>query len=246
MSDYRCIAGFYDGLTRDVQYEAFAGFYDEIFALYALKAELVADLACGTGTLTLMLSERGYDCIGIDASPDMLSIAFEKTAFMEKKPLFLCQRLEELDLYGTVDAAVCSLDGINHLPPESLDEVFKRVSLFLNPGGVFIFDILSPEALMGLDGEMFIDETEDLFCVWRCEYDAGESSCVYGFDFFVRSGEVWSRHSEEHVEYAYETGLIEKKLAENGFCDIKIFGDMRFSAPEKDEKRIFFAAKKKQ
>ena len=246
MSDYGCIAEFYDGLTKDVDYKEFADFYDEIFASYGAKPEIVADLACGTGTLTALLSERGYDSVGIDASPDMLSIAFEKTAEAEKKPLFLCQRLEELDLYGTIDAAICSLDGINHIPPENLDEVFGKISMFLNPDGIFIFDILSPEALEALDGEMFMDETEDVFCVWRCEYDDEEDACTYGFDFFARSGDVWSRHSEEHVEYAYERQVIEEKLIKNGFCDVRVFGDLRLAAPSADERRIFIAAKKKQ
>ena len=245
MSEYNSLAMFYDGLTKDVNYEEFADFYDEIFALYGVQAETIADLACGTGTLTALLSDRGRDCIGIDSSADMLSIAFEKTASLEKKPLFLCQRLEELDLYGTVDAAICSLDGINHIPPENLDEVFKKVSLFLNPDGIFIFDVISPSALMSLDGEMFVDETEDVFCVWRCEYDGVKNACTYGFDFFARAGNAWSRQSEEHIEYAHELRFLEEKLTENGFCDIKAFGEMRLLPPEGEERRIFFAAKKK-
>lgn len=116
-----------------------------------------------------MLAARGYELIGVDFSPEMLAIAAEKTLEGEgEPPIFLCQPMEKLDLYGTVDACVCLLDSVNHITqPGKLRRAFERVRLFLEPGGLFVFDVHTPEHLAGLDGGIFLDETEDAYCVWR-------------------------------------------------------------------------------
>jgi len=245
MRPYFSLAGAYDSLTTDVRYEGFADFYESLFSRYGREPSTILDLACGTGTLTAILAQRGYEMIGVDASPEMLSVSFEKTMDCEIRPLLLCQRMEELDLYGTVDAAVCSLDGFNYLKPELLPEVFRRLKLFVEPGGLLIFDILTPEALREMDGQVCVDENDEIFCVWRAEYDHDENACIYGIDIFMHDeDEFWSRETEEHIEYAHSPETVCETLAEHGFTNIEIFGDAQLRAPLDSDRRIFIAAQR--
>ena len=171
MDAYQSLSGFYDSLTTDIPYEAFADYYESVFQQHPGEFRMLLDLCCGTGTLTRILALRGYEMIAADASEEMLMQAREKCADLSMPPLFLCQEAAELDLYGTVDAAVCSLDGMNYLSPEELPEVFHRLHLFIRPGGMLIFDIRSPESFATLDGGIWVDETEEVFCLWRSEFD---------------------------------------------------------------------------
>jgi SAM-dependent methyltransferase len=245
MSSYASLARFYDSLTGDVPYGRMADYYERVFSSCSKPVKTVLDLACGTGTVTRLLALRGYEMIGADASPDMLSVATEKTSELPVRPLLLNQAMEELDLYGTVDAAVCALDGVNYVTPDKLTEAFRRVCLFLEPGGVFIFDIHTPARLEGLDGDVFVDETEDVFCVWRAEYDKAANALRYGMDIFARDGRKWSRSSEEHTEYAYEPAYVEKLLLGAGFASIEICGDLTHKAPTENDQRLFITAYKR-
>ena len=247
MTAYSSLARFYDSLTTDVPYEAFADFYEDIFKLYGLEVKTILDLACGTGTMTHLLAGRGYEMIGADASPDMLSVAAQKAGRAAVEPVFICQGMEELDLYGTVDAVVCTLDGINYLPPgDSLARAIHRVRLFLEPGGVFIFDINTPLKLRELDGEVFIDETDEIFCVWRAEFDETKNACLYGIDMFSKSkGALWERSSEEHIEYVHEPHELVEILNAGGFVEVRMFGELKMAEPSQEEQRVFIAARKR-
>ena len=144
MSCYGPLACWYDRLTGDVPYDQFADFYEAEFSRAGGEFRLLLDLCCGTGTLTMTMARRGYEMIAADASVDMLMQAREKAADAETPPLFLLQEASRLDLYGTVDAAYCSLDGMNYIPPEELPRVFHRLHLFIRPGGLLVFDIRTP------------------------------------------------------------------------------------------------------
>ncbi len=247
MSAYLSLAPWYDELTRDVPYGEFADFYELIFKKYGVSPSLCLDLACGTGTLTLELARRGYEMIGVDGSEDMLASAQEKLADCGAvvPPIFLCQTMEGLDLYGTVSAAVCSLDGINYLPTGHLDPVFERLRLFVEPGGVLIFDVNTPEKLRAMDGQVFLDETEDVFCVWRAELSADRTSVHYGLDIFARLEEdVWERGEEEHTEYIHTVDTLTGKLAAHGFGEIRVFAELRDGPPGPGEQRVFIAARR--
>lgn len=148
---------------------------------------MLLDLCCGTGTLTWELARRGYEMIAVDQSPDMLMEAQSKAVSDVTPPLFICQEAGELDLYGTVDAAVCSLDGMNYIPAEELPELFHRLHLFIRPEGLLIFDIRAPEFLRALDGDIFVDEKEDVLCLWRADFDEELSAIVYGMDIFFEN-----------------------------------------------------------
>ena len=143
MSRYESLALCYDEFTEDVSYPRWADFFEKLFTVHNTEVKSILDLACGTGTLSFIFAERGYEVIGVDASPDMLSCATsEPCPDGAIPPLFLCQEMEELDLYGTVDAAVSSLDSINYLDgPEALDATLSRRKFFINPHGLFLFDV---------------------------------------------------------------------------------------------------------
>ncbi len=242
MSCYASLAGYYDRLTGDVPYERFIEFYEAEFARDGGEFRLLLDLCCGTGTLTCELARRGYELIAADASVDMLMQAREKSAELRCPPLFLCQDAAELDLYGTVDAAVCSLDGMNYIAPEALSEVFRRLHLFIRPGGLFIFDIRTPDWFRALDGDIFVDEKDDLLCLWRADFDEDMSAMIYGMDIFSRAGALWERSSEEHIEYAHEPEMLKAALERAGFVDVRLCRD----CPQGDAGRLFIAAKRNE
>ena len=240
MSCYGPLAAWYDALTGDIPYESFADLYEAEFARDGGEFRLLLDLCCGTGTLCCEMARRGYEMIAADMSEDMLMEAREKASGLSPAPLFLCQRAQELDLYGTVDAAYCSLDGMNYIPPAELAEVFRRLRLFIRPGGLFIFDIKTPQSLMELDGSVSVDEDEDMLCLWRADYDGDLGALVYGMDIFSRRGKMWSRESEEHTEYAHEPGTLRRIAAENGFRDFRMMHD----CPQSEAGRLFICVKR--
>ena len=217
MDCYTSLAGGYDSLTEDVQYEKRAAFLQKLLAKSTIPVHTVLDLACGTGTMTWLLAEAGYEMIGVDLS-------------------------EELDLYGTVEAAVCCLDSINYLTDaRALKRALQRLHLFVAPGGVFLFDVNTPCKLRSLDGQVFLDEREDLYCVWRADFDRRSRICTYGMDIFERQGTLWRRSLEEHREKAWEVEELKRFLTEAGFGRIRVWGDCRLRAPRQDEQRIYFS-----
>lgn len=227
MTAYGPLAKWYDALTGDVPYRELAQFYEDLLHREGRDALTLLDLCCGTGTLTCMLAERGHEMIGADMSPEMLAVAREKAdeGAFRVKPMFLCQAASELDLYGTVEGAYCSLDGMNYIHGDELPELLHRLHLFIEPGGKFAFDIHSPEHLRSLDGETFVDEDEDILCLWRAEFDREENALIYGMDIFQREGCLWRREEEEHIEYAHEPRELCSLLEENGFTGARIIED---------------------
>ena len=135
----------YDVLTENVEYERIADRVCSLLHKNSVDGGLLLDLGCGTGTLSFLLEKSGYDIIGVDASEDMLMIANEKKYEENSSAMFLCQRAEELDLFGTIDCAVSSLDTINHIDSlEKVEKAFSLVSLFMNMNGIFVFDMNTP------------------------------------------------------------------------------------------------------
>lgn len=248
MSSYDFLAGCYDALTYDVNYQDWAAYIEKHFRKNSLPGNIVLDLACGTGSLTRELALRGYEMIGVDRSPEMLAQAAEKNrGIAPVEPIFLCQSMEKLDLYGTVDACVCCLDSVNYVTdPRKLRRAFERVRLFLTPGGLFLFDINTPEKLEGLDGQVFLDETENVYCVWRAEFTKRSRVCSYFMDIFRLDGAAgqWDRGEELHRERAYTVPELTAMLEEAGFTDIRTFGALKMRAPKPGEQRVFFTARK--
>lgn len=245
MNAYQNLAQSYDVLTRDVDYEATVVFYNEILQSLGLKPRTAVDLACGTGSVAILLAQQGLSVVGVDLSEDMLCIANQKAQQMENPPCFVCQPLQKLHLPRGVDLAVCALDSLDYiLDPQDCKEAIRRVYKALNPGGIFIFDVNTPEKLRAMDGQVFLDEEEDVFCVWRGEFDEETNICSYGMDLFQKEGSLWNRSFEEHQEYAYSRQMLTDFLKEAGFTHIHCFGDRKMTAPEAGEQRMYFYGRK--
>ncbi len=243
MASYEFLAGSYDALTADVGYDRWADYIEGHFAHLKRPVHTVLDLCCGTGSLTWELCCRGYAVTGVDLSADMLSIAEEKCRDLPVRPRFFCQSMEKLRLPERVDACVCCLDSVNYvLDPKKLQRAFQRVYDCLVPGGLFLFDADTPEKLESMDGQVFLDETEDEFCVWRGEYSPKRRICSFWMDIFHREGDIWERGGELHREYAYAMDELETYLKEVGFVRIKQYGELKRRAPKEGEQRVFFAA----
>ncbi len=244
MSAYESLAAAYDGLTTDVDYEAVFAFFQKILKNNDKSPERILDLACGTGSMSVLLAQAGYRVLGADISEEMLTVAAQKAAALQvEPPFFICQPMQRLRLPYKVDAVCCFLDSLNYVTePEDCRKAFSRVYDALEDGGIFFFDINTPFKLRGLDGQVFLDENEDSYCVWRTEFDQEENICYYGIDLFRRKNRLWERSFEQHCEYAYEQSDLVTWLKEAGFTRIECYGDRRQEPPREDELRIYFAA----
>ena len=245
MNAYHNLAASYDRLTNDVDYGAIVAFYHEILAREKVRPRTVVDLACGTGSVALLLAEIGYGVTGVDMSEEMLTVAFQRAMEQEKKPMFVCQLLQQLHLPRAVDMAVCALDGLDYiLDPADCKKAIQRVYKALNPGGIFIFDVNTPEKLQAMDGQIFLDEDDDVYCIWRGEFDQESNICSYGMDLFQRQGDLWHRSFEEHREYAYSIAELKEYLKAAGFTHIRVYADGKLEAPREGEQRVYFSARK--
>lgn len=239
MSSYERLAASYDELTEDVDYQRRADFLERLFQRARLPVHTVLDLACGTGTMTWLLTARGYELIAVDGSEDMLAAAAAKTG-PGIPPVFLHQSMPQLDLYGTVDAAICCLDSLNYLTnPRDVQRTFERLHLFIASGGTLIFDVNTPEKFLRLDGQVYLDETEDAYCVWRTEFS--RKICSYWVDLFRREKDGRYRRSTElHRQRYYALEELTQWLREAGFGNIRVYGDCRLRRPAEGEQRIYF------
>ncbi len=245
MGSYEALAVSYDRLTNDVDYEATVAFYREILRREGLHPRTAIDLACGTGSVAAILAKDGLEVIGVDLSEEMLTVACEKTMDMEHPPRFIRQPLQKLYLPRAVDLAVCALDSLDYITdPRDCQEAIRRVYKALNPGGIFIFDVNTPEKLRAMDGQVFLDEDDDVYCVWRGEFDEQTNICSYGMDLFQRRGKLWERSFEEHREYAYSAQQLKAYLKAAGFTHIKVYADRKFQDPQPGEQRIYLKARK--
>ena len=245
MASYENLASSYDRLTNDVDYEATVAFYNAILQKEGLHPRTAVDLACGTGSVAVLLARQGLQVTGVDLSEDMLTVAWEKAQDLPKPPQFICQPLQKLYLPRGVDLAVCALDSLDYITdPRDCAQAIRRIYKALNPGGIFIFDVNTPEKLRAMDGQVFLDEDDDVYCVWRGEFDEETNICSYGMDLFQRQGKVWQRSFEEHREYAYSRQQLEQFLRDAGFTHIEVYGDRIFTPPREGEQRIYFKARK--
>ena len=245
MDAYKSLAESYDRLTNDVDYGAVVDFYFEILANEGITPKTAVDLACGTGSVALLLSRAGLRVTAVDMSEDMLCVAQQKAQDEDNPPQFICQQLQKLHLPKGVDLAVCALDSLDYiLNPEACRQAIARVYKALNPGGCFIFDVNTPEKLRAMDGEIFLDEDENVFCLWRGEFDEKTNICTYGMDIFQRRGKLWERSGEIHREYAYSAQMLVSFLKDAGFTAIEVFGDRRMAPPDDGEQRIYLKARK--
>jgi len=245
MNAYGTLASSYDRLTNDVDYQAVVDFYMEILEKEKISPRTAVDLACGTGSVSLLLAGKGIQVTGVDMSEEMLCVAAQKAQEAGRTPFFVRQMLQELSLPRGVDLAVCALDSLNYITdPADCELAIQRVYKALNPGGCFIFDVNTPQKLRAMDSQVFLDEDEDVYCVWRGEFDEKTNICSYGMDLFQRRGDIWERSFEEHCEYAYSQQQLTEYLRNAGFTSIAVYADRSMETPGPDEQRVYIKARK--
>ena len=245
---YDIFSEFYDELTENAQYEKRADYFCRLLSMCGCNGGILLDLACGTGTMSVLMSQRGFDVIGVDSSTGMLSQAQEKAFECGRSILFLCQEMQKIDLYGTVDCAISVLDSLNHLEGErELRRTFEKVSLFMNSGGVFVFDMNTIyKHREVLADNAYIYDCGDLFCAWQNEYDPDDNSVGITLDFFIQDEEdTWVRSQEQFCEQAYEISDIEKWLEDAGFEVKGVYDDLTLDPVRADTQRAVFVACKK-
>lgn len=246
MDSYGCFARFYDYLNQETDYSERAEYLVSLFERFDKKPELLLDLGCGTGSLMVELLKKGIDIIGVDGSPEMLSVAREKFYECKNPPLLLCQMLDKLDLYGTVDGCVSTLDTLNHITDLSvLEDVFKRLYLFIRSGGLLIFDLNTEfKHRKILKDNTFVYDTEKVYFVWQnIPYE--DKTDIY-LDMFVpdKYGK-YTRYTESFSERVYSEEQISNLAEKCGFEILQIYNDLSYEPPLDNSEKITYILKRK-
>ena len=247
---YDLLAPIYDSINSDIDYSEWADFIEKIIArdYKQGKPELVLDLGCGTGSMTLELAKRGYDMTGIDYSPEMLDIARNRAIDegLDSKMLWLCQDMTEFELYGTVDVTVSCLDSLNHLTGSSeLESSLKLVHNYLIPDGLFIFDINGKYKFENIYADnSYVIEEDGSFCVWQNYYDAKTKLCDFYITLFKEGQNgTYRRYDEVQTERMYTLRTVKSLLKKCGFELIGVYSDFDFTEGTDNDERLYIAAR---
>ena len=254
MSIYDILAPFYARFNDEVDYEKMADYADgKMRQYFPGKSLSLLDLGCGSGNVTLPLLNRGYDMIGLDGSEEMLSVARERAG--GEQVLWLCQDMRSFELYGTVGAVTCCLDSVNYLlSPEDLSKCFATVHNYLDPDGLFLFDMNTPykfENTYGnnayvLEDEIVFDDGEKaaVFCGWQNTYHPESGLCDFDLTLFEELENGDYRRSDEHqIERCYPLETVKQLLANAGFELLGVWGGFDFSDPAPNCERWYIAAR---
>ena len=241
MNQYTVLAKFYDRLNSEVNYKKWAEFlHNKIEQHKQNEPEILLDLACGSGNMTVELAKYNYDMIGIDLSIDMLMEAEQKSFGYDI--LYLNQDMRDFELYGTVDVVTCCLDSINYLlTKDDVRKCFRLVYNYLNPSGLFIFDVNTPHKFENIYADntyVFEIEEDDIFCTWQNSYDKESHLCDFDLNIFVGYSGKYTRYQEIQTERMYTHEELEKLLSETGF-------DIAEIVCESDERWHFVCKSKK-
>ena len=245
---YQSFAEVYDELQCSVDYFGRAQYLVRLFEKYDRKPQLVLDVGCGTGQISLQLKKRNIDVIGVDPSVEMLMMARENAAACGQELLLLCQSAAELDLYGTVDGAVCCLDSINHIIDElELQKSFDKISLFLEKDRLFIFDVNTEyKHREVLANNIFTYDAENVYCVWsnsECSNNGVVDICL---DFFIKNSDgTYTRTGEEFSERAYSVDMLKMMLDKAGLDVVAVLDDMTLENATEKSQRIIFVTRKR-
>ena len=213
MSGYGNFAHYYDILTGNISYKDRAAYFDMLIKKHGGKKDLLLDLACGTGSLSEEMCRLGYDVIAVDGSEEMLNEALDKKFDSGLNIQYLCQDMTKLDMFGTIDVTICALDSLNHLPDlDAIKQTINRVSLFCEPGGLFIFDVNTPYKHKNVLGNnTFIYDMEDVYCVWQNTYTEEDNRVEMWLDFFEKQENgSYERYDESFSEIAFDDAVIER------------------------------------
>lgn len=246
MSGYKSFAYFYDRLTENVDYKGMAHQIDSWVKRFGGRKGILLDTACGTGSLCMELARLGYDVIGVDSSDDMLNAALDKKFDSGLDIQYLRQDMRSLDMYGTIDVTVCTLDSVDHLSSkEDALKAFKCVSLFAYPDGMFIFDVNTLHKHRDvLADNAFVYNLDGLYCGWQNEYDKTDSSVHIWLDFFEEQNGSWQRYSEDFREIYLSHEVLTELLADAGFEILGVFGGYSDTPLEDDSERAVYVCRR--
>ncbi len=246
---YSDFASVYDMFMDNIPYEEWCEYITMLLKKYNINDGLVLDLGCGTGTLTSMLAEKGYDMIGVDNSSEMLSVAMEKRDDAGFDILYLLQDMREFELYGTVRAIISVCDSINYiLSPDELFMVFKLVNNYLDPGGIFVFDCNTEFKYMELLGEQTIAEDRDEGSfIWDNYYDEEERINEYRLTLFIPEEEgLYSKHTEYHYQRCYSVEELKSLIEKAGMELLNIYDAFTNEESHEESERLLFVVKTKK
>lgn len=250
MEAYEGFAAVYDLFMEETNYAQWVVYLEKIWLKYNISPKLILDLGCGTGNISLPLAKKGYEVIGIDVSEDMLSVAKEKAERDRLDILFLMQDMREFELYGTVDCVISLYDSLNYITEEEdLLQVFCLVNNYLDPGGLFIFDMNTEYKFQNkLADRSFAETTEKAAYIWENYYDEKEKINEFYMNFFVKeeNSEQYKRFEEYHYERAYDIEKIKELITKSGMELLNVFDAFTFEEAREDSERIYFVAKEIQ
>jgi ubiquinone/menaquinone biosynthesis C-methylase UbiE len=245
MDIYQHFSRAYDAFMRDIPYKKWSKYIYEVLCSHGVpKGGLVLDLACGTGTMAFLLAQKGYEIIGVDASVDMLSEAYLKMQEEGSRILFLNQDIRALDLYGTVDAAYSSCDGLNYmLTEDDLEKVIKNVALYLNTGGIFVFDLKTDHKYRQLGSGNYYDNTDTASYIWKNHYDPATGINEYEVQFFFKEGSETVTVTETHRQRAYDIAIVTDLIKRAGLKLLSVCDNYTYNPAGADSVRVTYVCK---
>ena len=249
MEAYTSFASVYDTFMDNIPYEEWGAYLRDLLKEYGVYDGLVLDLGCGTGTMTEILAADGYDMIGIDNSEEMLEIAAEKKEGSGSDILYLLQDMREFELYGTVKAVVSICDSVNYITEEEdLEEVFRLVNNYLDPGGIFIFDFNTVYRYKEVIGSQTVAESrEDCSFIWDNYYYEDEEINEYELSLFIKEkdSELYKKYVETHFQKAYNLETIRRLIEQSGLEFIIAYNAFSREKPSDESERIYVIARER-
>jgi len=247
VKSYKGLAAVYDHLVSGVDFEGWVDYLEQIMERFGYRADTVADLACGTGNITLPLAGRGYRATGLDLSPEMLAVAREKAAARNLTIEFLCADMRDFRLSRPADLVICFHDGLNYLTEyNDLIKTFNCVGLNLKPSGFFVFDLNAVRWLSGTGPEVTMAEEECLMLIWESVYHEKEDIWEARLTGFVREreGEMYRKFKEVHREKAYRPAEVEAALKSANLKLLASYDAFTFNHIHEKSRRHFYVAKR--
>ena len=248
MDSYTSFAQVYDMFMDNVDYPAWCEYIRGLLNEYEITDGLILDLGCGTGNVTELLADAGYDMIGVDNSCDMLEIAEEKKEKSGHDILYLLQDMREFELYGTVRAVVSVCDSVNYiLEEEELLQVFSLVNNYLDPGGIFLFDMNTRFKYEQMGECTIAENREESSFIWDNFYDPEDEINEYELAIFVReSGDLYRKFEETHYQRAYDPETVKALLEQAGLKVEAVYDAFTREPAREDSERIYFIAREYQ
>ncbi len=245
MLEYTGFAEVYDIFMDNIPYDEWSAYLISLLADYDIKDGIIAELGCGTGNISEKLDKSGFDVIGIDNSEEMLAIALDKKIENPNNILYLCQDMREFELYGTVSAVVSICDSMNYLMEEKdLIEVFKLVNNYLDPNGVFIFDLNTKAKYEKIGDKVIAENREEASFIWENHYFKEDMINQYELSIFVKSeDERYDKYEEVHSQKAFEINRVEELLKESGLEHLHTFKAFTKEQYSKNDERVYIIAK---